>query len=72
MLLGLNTNWPENQYGSNGYNGQYLVAFTNVPNLLYGFPELNTLHSNLNANVLFTWDINYDSPEKGLARLLDR
>ena len=86
MLLGLNTNFPENQYGSDGYNdadgqdlittwdppslrfphgvwanfydwevdgrriydgytGTYFNAVVNVPNLRYGFPGFNTLHS---------------------------
>ncbi|MDF7823457.1 hypothetical protein P4B35_05490 [Pontiellaceae bacterium B12227] len=113
LLLGLNTNFPENQYGSDGYNdtdgqdlittwnppalrfphgvwanfydwevdgrriydgydGIYVGAVTNVPNLRYGFPGFNTLHSNLNFDVLFTWNVNYDSPAKGVARLQDR
>ncbi|WP_136078198.1 hypothetical protein [Pontiella desulfatans] len=113
LLLGLNTNFPENQYGSDGYNdpdgqdlittwnppalrfphgvwanfydwevdgrriydgydGTYVGAVTNVPHLRYGFPGFNTLHNNLNFDVLFTWNVNYDSPAKGVARLQDR
>ena len=111
-LLGLNTNFPENQYGSDGYNdadGQALItawtppalrfphgvwsnfydwevdgrriyddydtsyrgAVENFPNLRYGFPGFTTLHDNLGFDVLFTWNVNYDSPAKGVARLLD-
>ena len=113
LLLGLNCSWPENQYGSAGYNhadaqrlmvalrpsslryphgvwanfydwevdgrriydeysGTYFSAVTKWPNLRYGFPRFTTLHSNLNFDVLFTWNICYDSPAKGVARLRDQ
>nr|UZM28275.1 hypothetical protein [uncultured bacterium] len=55
-----------------GYTGTYYNAVVNVPNLRYGFPGLDTLRSNLDFVVLFTWNINYDSPAKGVARLQDR
>ncbi len=112
-LLGLNTNFPENQYGSDGYNdadGQALITawtppslrfphgvWSNVydwevdgrriyddydtsyrgaveccPNLRYGYDGFKTLHDNLGFDVLHTWNINYDSPAKGVARLQDR
>jgi hypothetical protein len=112
-LLGLNTNFPENQYGSDGYNdadaqalitawsppalrfphgvwsnfydwevdgrriydgytGTYYNAVVNVPNLRYGFDGFKTLHDNLGFDVLHTWNVNYDSPEKGVRRLQDR
>lgn len=112
-LLGLNTNFPENQYGLDGYNdsdGQALItawsppalrfphgvwsnfydwevdgrriyddydtpyrdAVENVPQLLYGFDGFKTLHDNLGFDVLHTWNVNYDSPTKGVARLQDR
>ena len=112
-LLGLNTNFPENLYGLDGYNdadGQSLVsewsppalrfphgvwsnfydwevdgrriydgydgiyrdAVVNVPQLRYGFEGFNTLHGELGFDVLHTWNINYDSPEKGVRRLQDR
>ncbi|QDT68757.1 hypothetical protein MalM25_16820 [Planctomycetes bacterium MalM25] len=112
-LLGLNTNFPENQYGLDGYDdsdGQALItgwsppslrfphgvwanyydwevdgrriyddyetiyrgAVENVPQLRYGFEGFKTLHDNLGFDVLHTWNINYDSPEKGVARLQDR
>lgn len=111
-LLGLNTNFPENQYGTDGYNDtdaqalitgwappslrfphgvwanfydwevdgrriyddydtSYRSAVENVPNLRYGFPSFAQLHEDLGFEVLFTWNTNYDSPEKGVARLLD-
>ncbi len=112
-LLGLNTNFPENQYGLDGYNdsdGQALItawsppalrfphgvwsnfydwevdgrriyddyptsyrpAVENVPQLLYGYDGFKTLHDNLGFDVLHTWNVNYDSPAKGVARLQDR
>ena len=112
-LLGLNTNFPENLYGLDGYNdadGQTLIttwapptlrfphgvwanyydwevdgrriyddydtiyrpAVENVPQLRYGYPGFKALHDNLGFDVLHTWNINYDSPGKGLNRLLDR
>lgn len=112
-LLGLNTNFPENLYGLDGYNdsdGQALItgwappalrfphgvwanfydwevdgrriyddydttyreAVENVPQLLYGYDGFKTLHDNLGFDVLHTWNINYDSPAKGVARLQDR
>lgn len=112
-LLGLNTNFPENQYGSDGYNdadgqalitawsppalrfphgvwsnfydwevdgrriydnymGTYYNAVVNHPNLRYGYDGFKTLHDNLGFDVLHTWNVNYDSPAKGVARLQDR
>ena len=112
-LLGLNTNFPENQYGLDGYNdsdGQSLIiswapyalrfphgvwanyydwevdgrriyddydtiyrgAVENVPQLRYGYDGFKLLHDFLDFDVLHTWNINYDSPSKGVARLLSR
>ena len=112
-LMGLNTNFPENLYGLDGYNdadGQTLIttwapptlrfphgvwanyydwevdgrriyddyvtiyrgAVENVPQLRYGYPGFKNLHDNLGFDVLHTWNINYDSPTKGLERLIDR
>ncbi|MEQ8211387.1 MAG: PEP-CTERM sorting domain-containing protein [Lacipirellulaceae bacterium] len=112
-LLGLNTNFPENLYGLDGYNdadgqalitgwsppslrfphgvwsnfydwevdgrriydnymGTYYNAVVNVPQLKYGYDGFKTLHDNLGFDVLHTWNINYDSPAKGVARLQDR
>jgi len=112
-LLGLNTNFPENQYGLDGYNdadgqalitgwappalrfphgvwsnfydwevdgrriydgymGTYHDAVVNVPQLKYGYDGFKTLHDNLGFDVLHTWNVNYDSPAKGVARLQDR
>jgi len=112
-LLGLNTNFPENLYGLDGYNdpdGQALItgwsppalrfphgvwsnfydwevdgrriyddyptsyrdAVENVPQLRYGYDGFKTLHDNLGFDVLHTWNVNYDSPAKGVARLQDR
>ena len=52
--------------------GNYLGAVKQHPDLCYGFPGFATLHSNLNFEVLFTWNICYDSPEKGVRRLRDQ
>jgi hypothetical protein len=109
----LNTNFPENQYGLDGYNdsdGQSLIiswapyalrfphgvwanyydwevdgrriyddydtiyrgAVENVPQLRYGYDGFKLLHDFLDFDVLHTWNINYDSPSKGVARLLSR
>ena len=113
LLLGLNTNFPENLYGLDGYNdsdGQALIvewappslrfphgvwanyydwevdgrriyddydtiyrpAVENVPQLRYGYDGFKLLHDFLGFEVLHTWNITYDSPAKGVARLLDR
>lgn len=113
MLLGLNVNWPEGQYGKVGYNHPdaqklirtikpsslrfphgvwsnfydwevdgrrlydnyvtpYVSSVTNHPDLLYGFDGFHTLHAELDFDVLFTWNVTYDSPEKGAQRLMDR
>ncbi len=112
LLLGLNCNWPEGQYGMVGYNHpdaqklirsikpsslrwphgvwanvydwevdgrrmdddyqtQYRAGVEKHPDLRYGFPGLHALHQELKFDVLFVWNINYDSPEKGVRRLLD-
>lgn len=113
LLLGLNCNWPEGQYGLQGYNNpvaqnlirtfkpsslrwphgvwanvydwevdgrrmyddyktEYRSGVEKHPELRYGFPGLHSLHQELKFDVLFVWNINYDSPEKGVRRLLDR
>ena len=113
LLLGLNCNWPEGQYGLVGYNHpdaqklirafkpsslrwphgvwanlydwevdgrrmyadyktEYRAGVEMHPELRYGFPGLHALHEDLKFDVLFVWNINYDSPEKGVRRLLDR
>lgn len=55
-----------------GYTGTYYNAVINWPNYRYGFPGLHALYDSLGFDVLFTWNVNYDSPEKGVARLQDR
>jgi hypothetical protein len=37
-----------------------------------GFPGLKTLHDELNFNTIFTYNLNYDSAAKSVARLKDR
>ena len=55
-----------------GYSRVYLRAVKDHPDLRYGFPGFTMLHSNLNFDVLFTWNVDYDSPSKGVARLRDQ
>lgn len=55
-----------------GYSRVYLKAVKGHPDLRYGFPGFTTLHSNLNFDVLFTWNVDYDSPAKGVSRLRDQ
>ncbi len=112
MLLGVNCGWPENLYGSTGFNspeakkliqafkppalrfphgvwanfydwecdgrritdgykGEYAAAVKDHPGLKYGFDGFHKLHDALKFDVLFTWNVNYDSPEKGVRRLQD-
>ena len=54
------------------YKTLYDSAVKNHPDLKYGFEGLHGLHQDLGFDVLFTWNVNYDSPEKGVRRLIDR
>ena len=54
------------------YQDTYYGAVVNVPQLKYGFDGLHELHDELNFDVLFTWNICYDSVAKGMARYNDR
>lgn len=54
------------------YKTLYDTAVRNHPELKYGFDGLHKLHQELGFDVLLTWNVNYDSPEKGARRLLDR
>lgn len=53
------------------YKTAYDSAVKEHGDLKYGFDSLNTLHTEIGFDVLFTWNVNYDSPEKGARRLLD-
>lgn len=53
------------------YKTSYDDAVRKHPDLKYGFAGFDTLHKELAFDVLFTWNVNYDSPEKGARRLVD-
>lgn len=57
---------------TDSYKTPYDAAVKDHPDLKYGFEGLHQLHGELGFDVLFTWNVNYDSPEKGVRRLLDR
>ncbi|TWU28661.1 hypothetical protein [Bythopirellula polymerisocia] len=54
------------------YKTPYDSAVKGHPDLKYGFDGFNALHQELSFDVVFTWNVNYDSPEKGVRRLIDR
>lgn len=54
------------------YQTQYRDPVEKHPGLKYGFDGFHALHDEMKFDVLFTWNINYDSPEKGVRRLIDR
>lgn len=54
------------------YVTPYNSSVKKHPTLLYGFDGFYTLHKELNFDVLFTFNVNYDSPEKSARRLVDR
>ncbi len=57
---------------TDNYKTLYDSAVRDHPDLKYGFDGLHRLHQKLGFDVLHTWNVNYDSPEKGVRRLLDR
>ncbi len=57
---------------TDNYKTPYDSAVRDHPELRYGFNGLKMLRDELNFDVIFTWNINYDSPEKGVRRFLDR
>ncbi len=56
---------------TDNYETPYDDAVKDHPNLKYGFQGFHSLHAELGFDVIFTWNVNYDSPEKGARRLLD-
>jgi hypothetical protein len=54
------------------YKTPYDSAVKKHPDLLYGFEGLHGLHQQLDFDVLLTFNVNYDSPEKAVRRLADR
>lgn len=49
-----------------GYKTEYRGPVEKHPELRYGFPGLHKLRDELKFDVLFVWNINYDSPEPGI------
>ena len=54
------------------YQGEYHDNVRNHPGWTPGFGGLHTVHNEFTFDVLFTWNVCYDSPAKGVGRLLDR
>nr|UZM28256.1 hypothetical protein [uncultured bacterium] len=57
---------------TDNYKTPYDSSVKDHPELKYGFDGLRTLHQEFGFDVLFTWNVNYDSPEKGARQLIDR
>lgn len=53
-------------------NKEYTAQVENNQALRYGFEGFNELHNELQFDVLWTFNITYDSEEKSVARLKDR
>ncbi len=56
---------------TDSYKTPYDSAVKDHPELKYGFEGFTSLHKEIGFDVLFTWNVNYDSPEKGALRLVD-
>ncbi len=54
------------------YKTPYDSAVKGHPDLKYGFDGFHRLHQELEFDVLLTFNVNYDSPEKAARRLIDR
>nr|UZM28269.1 hypothetical protein [uncultured bacterium] len=54
------------------YKTPYDSAVKDHPDLKYGFDGFHRLHQELGFDVLLTFNVNYDSPEKAARRLVDR
>ena len=57
---------------TDNYKTPYDDSVRNHPDLKYGFDGLHALHQELNFDVVFTYNVNYDSPDKSARRLTDR
>lgn len=57
---------------TDNYKTAYDSAVKDHPDLKYGFEGFHKLHDALRFDVLFTYNVNYDSPEKAVRRLKDR
>lgn len=56
---------------TDNYKTPYDESVKGHPDLKYGIDGLKALHDDLEFDVVFTWNVNYDSPEKGARRLID-
>nr|UZM28252.1 hypothetical protein [uncultured bacterium] len=54
------------------YVTPYDTSVSNHPDLKYGFDGFHKLHQQLDFDVVFTFNVNYDRPEKAARRLVDR
>jgi hypothetical protein len=54
------------------YKTPYDSAVKGHPDLKYGFDGFHKLHQELEFDVLLTFNVNYDRPEKAARRLIDR
>ncbi len=54
------------------YKTPYDSAVKDHSDLKYGFDGLHKLHQELQFDILLTFNVNYDSPEKAARRLVDR
>lgn len=52
-------------------NREFIKPVDNFPNLRFGFPGFTELHAQLGFDVMWTWNMNYDSNAKSVARLKD-
>ncbi len=52
-------------------NKEFSVQIDNHQDLKYGFPEFTKLHNEMKFDVIWTYNLNDDSPEKSVARLKD-
>lgn len=66
-------NWETDTWETDdSYEGEFDKTILDHPGKRYGFPGLNTLQDELNFDILWSWNVNYDSPSKGVNRLNDR
>ncbi len=62
---------PTDTYDIGAFHKQVMDDYAKY-GLYTGFEGMKAMHDELNFNVLFTYNINYDSNEKSVARLKDR
>ena len=52
-------------------NKEFVNPVENFQHIRYGFPGFTELHSELGFDVMWTWNMNYDSNQKSVERLRD-